>query len=80
MSYGACESTGGTSIGCVAEHIREHRVQKAVILTDGYVGIPNGDDEKVLRDTRLGVALVGDMQTGSDLAEVADEWVKLQVD
>ena len=80
LSYGACESTGGTSIGCVAEHIREHRVQKAVILTDGYVGIPIGDDEKVLRDTRLGVALVGDMQTGSDLAEVADEWVKLQVD
>jgi len=80
LSYGACESTGGTSISCVAGHIREHRVRRAVILTDGYVGTPSGDDAKVLRDTRLGVALASDMQTEHDLAAVADEWVTLPVD
>ena len=42
LSHGACESTGGTSISCVAGHIREHRVRRAVILTDGYVGTPYG--------------------------------------
>ena len=80
LSHGVCESTGGTSINCVAGHIREHRVRRAVILTDGYVGTPCGDDAKVLRDTKLGVGLVGDMQTGSDLADVTDEWVTLPVD
>ena len=80
LTHGVCESTGGTSIACVAGHIREHRVRQAVILTDGFVGAPCGDDAKVLRDTRLGVGLVGDMQTGSDLADVADEWVTLPVD
>ena len=80
LTHGVCESTGGTSIGCVAGHIREHRVRRAVILTDGFVGTPCGDDAKVLRDTRLGVGLVGDMQTEGDLADVADEWVTLRVD
>jgi hypothetical protein len=51
-----------------------------VILTDGYVGTPYGEDEKVLRDTRLGVAVAGDMQTEHDLAAVADEWVTLPMD
>ena len=51
-----------------------------MILTDGYVGTPSGDDAKVLRDTRLGVALASDMQTEHDLAAVADEWVTLPVD
>ncbi len=31
------QSTYGTSITCVFDHMRRHRVQKALIVTDGYV-------------------------------------------
>jgi hypothetical protein len=35
---GFYKTTGGTDINCVIEHIIEHSIKRAVIITDGYVG------------------------------------------
>jgi hypothetical protein len=35
-------STGGTAISAVLEHIRQTRPKKALIITDGFVESPNG--------------------------------------
>ena len=32
------DTTGGTSISCVFNHIRRNRIQKAMIITDGFLG------------------------------------------
>ena len=46
------KSTGGTSISCVFDHIREHRFRRSLIVTDGYV--------EEFTDTNLnGVAIDG---------------------
>jgi hypothetical protein len=37
LRRGVCPTTGGTDVGCVAEHIEQHRVRRAVIVTDGWV-------------------------------------------
>ena len=50
-------TTGGTSIACVIEHMSKHRVQRAVMLTDGAVGRADDRGGKVLQRVRLGVAL-----------------------
>lgn len=39
LRKGVVRSTGGTDIHCVAKHIDENRISRAVILTDGYVGL-----------------------------------------
>lgn len=36
------ESTGGTSIDCVFDYIRRHRIKKALIVTDGFLGEMSG--------------------------------------
>ena len=36
------ESTGGTSIDCVFDHIRTQRIKKALIVTDGFLGAMTG--------------------------------------
>lgn len=42
LRVGKLQTTGGTNINCVLEHILEYdgRVQKALIVTDGEVGAP----------------------------------------
>ena len=79
LRRGECPTTGGTEIGCVAEHIERHRVRRAVIVTDGWVGRPTGAHLRTLAATRLGVALVGSNPSGRDLAEVADRTVTLSL-
>ena len=32
------DTTGGTSISCVFNHIRRNRIQKAMVITDGFLG------------------------------------------
>jgi predicted metal-dependent peptidase len=58
LAAGVCRSTGGTDLRCVTAHLRRHRVRRAVLITDGYVGDPAGADAQVLRAARLGVAYV----------------------
>ena len=38
---GRYESTSGTDINCVLEHIIGNKIRKAAIITDGYVGEPS---------------------------------------
>jgi hypothetical protein len=58
LAAGVCRSTGGTDLRCVTAHLRRHRVRRAVLLTDGYVGDPGAADARTLRAVRLGVAYV----------------------
>jgi hypothetical protein len=48
LRQGICSTTVGTSIACVADHLRRHQVKRAVVLTDGYVGRPTGGDCETL--------------------------------
>jgi hypothetical protein len=77
LRRGEIHSTGGTAIDCVAAHMREHRVQRAVLITDGYVGTPRGADQESLGRARVGVALTPDVSTRDDLREVVDAWAQL---
>ena len=77
MRSGTCISTGGTEIACVAEHIRDHRIRRAVLVTDGYVGQPEGLDHETIADTTLGVVLTPGNSTRKDLASVTKHWAQL---
>ncbi len=57
LRRGLCKTTKGTRIHCVASHAREHRVRRAVLVTDGCVGMLGAEDAKTLEAMRLGVAL-----------------------
>ncbi|MHC4430046.1 MAG: hypothetical protein ACYS0D_15815, partial [Planctomycetota bacterium] len=57
LRSGACRTTRGTQIACVARHVREHRVRRAVLVTDGCVGRLSNEDAETLRSIPLGVAL-----------------------
>jgi hypothetical protein len=56
LRRGRVRSTGGTDIRCVAEHARTMGVRRAVIITDGEVGRPQGIDHHTLQGMRLGAA------------------------
>ena len=75
---GVCKTTDGTDIACVADHIARHRIRRAALITDGYVGNPAGLHRSTLQKTRLGVALTPGYSTREDLEEVADHWNQLQ--
>jgi len=77
LRSGTCQSTNGTDIVCVAEHIRDHRIRRAVLVTDGYVGQPEGLDHETLADTTLGVVLTPGNSTRKDLADVTKHWAQL---
>ena len=71
MRMGKLHSTGGTDIACVAEHMRLHRVRRACVITDGFVGTLDGQDRETLKAAVLGVAVPGDHDPRR-LAGVAD--------
>jgi hypothetical protein len=77
LRKGVCRTTHGTCISCVAAHVREHAVRRAVLLTDGFVGAPAGGDRDTLRRVKLGVALVPGNISRDDLREVVDHWEQL---
>ncbi len=77
LRRGRCETTGGTSIDCVAEHLRAHAVRRAVLITDGFVGPPAGEHRETLSKARLGVALTPGMASRDDLKDVTDYWGQL---
>lgn len=74
---GEIQTTGGTDIECVAEHMATHRILRACIITDGCVGWPQGAHLETLRRVRFGVALVGEDATQDNLADLAERIVTL---
>jgi hypothetical protein len=77
LRQGICITTDGTDIACVAVHIQHHRVKRALLLTDGYVGRPTGGHWEILRQVKLGVALTPGNSTRGDLEDVTDYWTEL---
>ena len=77
------ETTGGTSIDCVMEHVLalppRRRPHSVVVITDGDTGKPKAEDAARFRAAgmRLYVGLVGSYQSRSDLASLATEFIEL---
>jgi hypothetical protein len=72
LRRGISRSTGGTDIACVARHMSKHRIRRALILTDGWVGAPRGAHRDTLAKAKLAVAYLGATCNMTDLASVAD--------
>ncbi len=60
LKRGLVRTTYGTTISCVIEHMRQSRIRRAVILTDGLVGTPGEKHLAFLKSCRLAVALTPD--------------------
>lgn len=78
LRRGYCASTGGTDIGCVIEHMKKNRVRRALLLTDGYVGQPQGAEAEFLQGVLLGVAYT-ECHDPTDLAPFADHEIALSI-
>lgn len=77
LGSGRVPTTGGTDIACVTAHMRERRVRRAVIVTDGFVGRAGGVDAQTLREARLAVVLTPGTTSRGDLAPFANHWAQL---
>ena len=77
LRNGECHTTGGTSIECVAAHMKDHGVRRAVLLTDGWVGRPGTGAARTLAAVRLGVALTP-AANRSDLKRFVRHWAELE--
>ena len=77
LRAGKCASTGGTDIRCVADHITRHRIRRALLITDGYVGTPHGEHHDTLAKARIAVAYLGANVHEQDLAAVANHTCNL---
>ena len=79
LRRGVCCTTNGTDIVCVAEHMQTHRVNRAVLVTDGWVGTPCGSHHDVLKQAKLGVAYMGQCPNQTDLQAVANHTATLSI-
>ena len=79
LRAGHCVTTGGTCIGCVAQHMKQHKVRRAVIVTDGFVGAPSVVARGILENVQLGVALTPGNSTRRDLEGLVEHWAQLKV-
>jgi len=79
LRSGTCKSSGGTDIACVANHMHLNKVARAVVITDGWVGVPGGRHKQTLASMRLGVAYLGQNINEHDLAAVADHQATLKI-
>ncbi len=70
LRAGQVDTTGGTSIACVSQHIHETRPRAAVVVTDGYVGAVPDEHVAACRRAHLQVVLTPD-GTRSNLEDVA---------
>ena len=77
LRAGRCETTNGTCIECVGEHMARHAVRRAVLVTDGFVGKPGATTHAVMSKAVVGVALTPGSKPGGDLADVTDHWADL---
>ncbi|MCE5307503.1 MAG: hypothetical protein LLG20_07660 [Acidobacteriales bacterium] len=78
LRLGECRTTNGTSIECVASHMRKHGVRRAVLVTDGAVGRPGAGAARTLSRCVLGVALAPGYSFRGDLEPVARYWAELE--
>jgi hypothetical protein len=58
--------------------MRLHKVRRALIITDGYVGQPGAAGAAVLQNAVVGVAISPGNSTRSDLNLFADHWINLK--
>ena len=79
LRKGECRTTGGTSIECVAAHMRDQRVRRAVLLTDGWCGRPRPSSAEALAAVRLGVALTP-ASNRHDLEPYVRHWAELEME
>ena len=79
LRAGVCKSTGGTNIDCVAQHMADNRVRRALMITDGFVGIPRGQHHKTLDGAKLAVAFLGSNTNQTDLKSVANHTAILSI-
>lgn len=79
LRRGVCKSTGGTDIACVAEHMAENRIRRALLVTDGWVGTPRGGHHVTLAEAKLAVAFLGGNLNRTDLKSVADHTATLSI-
>jgi len=79
LRRGVCESTGGTDIACVAEHMAANRVRRALLVTDGWVGEPRGQHRGTLAEAKLAVAFLGTNLNQTDLKDVANHTATLSI-
>jgi hypothetical protein len=79
LRNGECRTTDGTSIECVAAHMKKHAVRRAVLLTDGWVGRPGSGAARTLTAVRLGVALTP-AANRSDLKRFVRHWAELETE
>jgi hypothetical protein len=77
LRAGRCETTNGTCIECVGEHMTRHGVRRAVLVTDGFVGKPGTSTHAAMKQAVVGVALTPGSTQHADLEEVADHWANL---
>jgi hypothetical protein len=75
LRNGIVNTTGGTQIYCVLQHMLEHKdtLRRAIILTDGYTGRPYFDHERQLKEngTKVHVVLPGESPYETDLQSIA---------
>lgn len=69
-------TTKGTDINCVAAHMEKYRVKRALLVTDGYVGKPSQDSERILDKTELAVGLAGPSRSLGELATFTSRCVE----
>lgn len=79
LRRGVCQSTGGTDIACVAEHMARGRIRRALIITDGYVGVPKGAHHDTLARATIAVAWLGLGINTTDLGGIADVTATLPI-
>lgn len=75
LKGGKLRSSQGTQIACVMQHLLNITppVKHAVILTDGYTGVPHPEATRQIRDKKINlhVVLPSGMNNKTDLASVA---------
>ena len=79
LRRGVCKSTAGTDIACVAGHMAENRVRRALLVTDGWVGKPCGQHLATLTAAKLAVAFLGTFLNRTDLGDVANHTATLSI-
>jgi hypothetical protein len=71
LKAGLRATTYGTNFDCVAEHIKKHRIKRALIVTDGFVGELSEDARQTLKEIRFAVGLAGHDSTSLTLKDLA---------
>lgn len=75
LRKGIVRTTGGTQIACVMDHMVEHseNLHRALILTDGYTGMPHPNHISDIRElaTKIHIVLPAESPYQDDLAPIA---------